>query len=54
MLYIKACPRCRGDVELSNDMYGQFLGCLQCGYVIDSKEEALAALKMAASKVKAA
>ncbi|MEX0763084.1 MAG: Lar family restriction alleviation protein [Dehalococcoidia bacterium] len=40
MLYLKACPRCRGDVKLALDMYGKYLECLQCGYTIDSKEEA--------------
>ena len=54
MLYVKACPRCQGDVELGSDMYGRYLACLQCGYMIDSREEALAALKLAAARTKAA
>ena len=54
MLYLKACNRCQGDVEFGSDMYGPFLACLQCGHVIDSKEEALATLKQAATKSQAA
>jgi hypothetical protein len=54
MLYLKACPRCHGDVELGSDMYGRFLACLQCGYVIDTREEALAALKLATARTEAA
>ncbi len=54
MLYIKACPRCQGDVELGSDMYGKYLACLQCGYMVDSREDALAALKLAAARTQAA
>ena len=33
MLYLRACPRCRtGAVELSADMHGPFLSCLNCGF----------------------
>ena len=39
MLYLKACPRCRGDVKYERDTYGLFLECLQCGYEIHSKPE---------------
>ena len=31
MLYMKACPKCAGDVELNNDWWGAFLKCVQCG-----------------------
>jgi len=36
MLYLKACPRCQGDVQLVNDVDGPFLGCLQCGFRVTS------------------
>ncbi len=36
MLYLKACPRCRGDVQFVNDIDGPFLGCLQCGFRVTS------------------
>ena len=32
MIYFKACPRCRGDMTPSEDLYGHYLECLQCGY----------------------
>lgn len=35
MLFFKACPRCRGDVEVRNDWYGRYKECLQCGWVQD-------------------
>lgn len=31
-LFLKACPRCRGDVLVRNDMYGWYLDCLQCSH----------------------
>jgi hypothetical protein len=36
MLYLKACPRCMGDVKYESDIYGKFLECLQCGFLISS------------------
>ena len=38
MLYLKACPRCRGDVKFADDQYGKYLECLQCGYTIDGND----------------
>ena len=32
MLYSKACPRCRGDIQLDRDNFGVFAKCLQCGF----------------------
>lgn len=39
MIYFKSCPRCSGDVYESQDMYGYFLTCWQCGHTEDLKEE---------------
>jgi hypothetical protein len=36
ILYLKACPRCQGDVKYESDVYGKFLECLQCGFLISS------------------
>ena len=33
--YFKACPRCRGDMYLDQDMYGVYGKCLQCGRIYD-------------------
>ncbi len=38
MLELKACPRCRGDLNTRRDMYGKYVGCLQCGYMLDIPE----------------
>ncbi len=35
MIFFKACPRCRGDIELSSDPYGRYVQCLQCGLTRD-------------------
>ncbi len=35
MFYFKACTKCRGDLTLDNDSYGDFLKCMQCGTLID-------------------
>ena len=41
MLTHKLCPKCRGNIYLSNDYYGRYEQCLQCGYTcdLDSIEE---------------
>ena len=35
MMKFKACPRCRGDIAVLEDIYGKYLSCLQCGYLKD-------------------
>ena len=35
MIFLKACPKCRGDIVLDRDMYGGYARCLQCGYLKD-------------------
>ncbi len=35
MMFLKACPRCRGDLVLEEDMYGRYIACLQCGFIRD-------------------
>jgi hypothetical protein len=37
---LKACKRCGGDMSYENDIYGQFIQCLQCSYVEDFPDEA--------------
>lgn len=39
MLYLKACPRCTGDINADSDMHGMFLKCLQCGFSKDLSPE---------------
>lgn len=35
MIEFKACSRCRGDVKVSEDIYGAYKQCLQCGRIQD-------------------
>ena len=35
MIKFKFCPRCRGDLYLTEDIFGKYLSCLQCGYLKD-------------------
>lgn len=45
MLHLKACPRCKGDMNTNRDMYGEYRECLQCGYMRDvEKDNGLLAL----------
>ena len=38
MLELKACPRCAGDLYKNRDLYGNYVECLQCGYMKDLPE----------------
>ena len=45
MLFLKCCPRCKGDIYVENDTYGHFMECLQCGFsrdLPDTKARAVA------------
>tara|TARA_B100001013_G_C24446527_1_gene377831 strand:- start:191 stop:349 length:159 start_codon:yes stop_codon:yes gene_type:complete len=44
MIFIKACPKCKGDIEFTIDSFGKSLECLQCSYTVDSKESAKRAI----------
>ena len=32
---MRSCPRCGGDLFTDRDVYGEYLQCLQCGYLRD-------------------
>lgn len=36
VLWLKGCPRCRGDLYETSDRYGRFILCLQCGHYLES------------------
>jgi hypothetical protein len=38
MVWLKACPKCKGDLFLDEDHYGKFKSCVQCGYIRDLLE----------------
>ena len=35
MIKLKTCPKCQGDLYLSEDIFGKFFSCMQCGYLKD-------------------
>tara|TARA_B100000749_G_C18345197_1_gene430799 strand:- start:560 stop:775 length:216 start_codon:yes stop_codon:yes gene_type:complete len=35
MIQLKACPKCQGDFYVTEDSFGKFLNCFQCGYIKD-------------------
>jgi hypothetical protein len=39
MFFFKLCPRCGGDLFRQSDIYGSYIGCLQCGYVLRPEDE---------------
>ena len=39
MFWIKACPRCKGDLYESSDIYGTYVSCLQCARFLTEEEE---------------
>jgi len=39
MVYLKACPRCRGDLMEDEDGRVHYLCCLQCGHILSGVEE---------------
>jgi hypothetical protein len=45
MIYYKACPKCKGDVELIIDSFGKSLECLQCSFTVDSALSAQRAIQ---------
>lgn len=39
MFWLESCTRCHGDLFESNDNYGGFIRCLQCGHYLTESEE---------------
>ena len=35
MVYLRRCPKCNGDLAKERDRYGEYVQCLQCGFVRD-------------------
>ena len=35
MVESSVCPRCGGFVHTNEDAYGEYMECLQCGYMVD-------------------
>ncbi len=39
--WLKVCPRCHGDLREESDIYGKYVACVQCGYILRAEEEEL-------------
>lgn len=39
--WLKNCPRCHGDLRQESDVYGKYVACVQCGYILRAEEEQL-------------
>jgi len=37
--WLKECPRCHGDLRVESDIYGRYIACMQCGYILNQAEE---------------
>ena len=53
MVDFRACPRCQGDVQTRQDMYGEYKQCLQCGYSRDIQRLSKRTFNLAVSRGKA-
>lgn len=40
MFWLKACPKCHGDLHMESDTYGPYIACLQCSRYLTNDEEA--------------
>jgi hypothetical protein len=41
MFWLKACPKCQGDLYESKDVYGAYVACLQCSRYLTEPEDTL-------------
>jgi hypothetical protein len=41
MMWLKSCPRCRGDLVLDSDYYGNYVSCIQCGASLDRSQQSI-------------
>jgi transcription elongation factor Elf1 len=37
VMWLKSCPRCRGDLVLDSDFYGGYVSCIQCGASLNTR-----------------
>ncbi len=38
-VWIKRCPRCRGDLYEAVDTHGRYIECFQCSHTLSTAEE---------------
>ena len=39
MFWLKACPKCHGDLYKEIDIYGHYIACMQCSRYLTTDEE---------------
>ncbi len=39
MFWLKACPRCKGDLHEVRDVGDTYVSCLQCGRILTEAQE---------------
>ena len=39
MFWLKACPKCKGDLYEGSDIYGAYVCCLQCARCLTDVEQ---------------
>jgi len=44
MVYFKSCPRCKGDIAVRSDWFGDYISCLQCGWSRETSADPLSRL----------
>ena len=37
--WLERCSRCQGDLRDESDVYGAYIACVQCGYILKQDEE---------------
>ncbi len=40
MFWLKACPRCNGDLQEIRDVGDTYVSCIQCGRILTAAQEA--------------
>ena len=39
LIWLKTCPRCRGDLILSSEPDYEYVSCIQCGNILSEEQE---------------
>jgi len=51
MMWLKSCPRCRGDLVLDSDYYGHYVSCIQCGASLDKSQQGIVEQRLFADRL---
>lgn len=39
MYWLKACPKCGGDLHDAKDQFGRYIACMQCGRYYSEEQQ---------------